>query len=160
MDFIAAETINAATADYKHLTSPSSFFICPLHTCDSNVKCENVKIGIMPILFLMNVNLLYLCRWLVWPLTVPRNLSSACHSSLYWAYNELWLWISAEWIHSWGMQSNVGWCESSQQQCYLLNGYLNKDKQVWAWQITLCNIFSICSEWMNSQTNIMTHCWA
>lgn len=36
MDFIAAETINAATADYVNLIPPSSFF--PLHTSDSDIK--------------------------------------------------------------------------------------------------------------------------
>lgn len=39
MDFIAAETINAATADYMHLISPLQ--LSPPHTSDSDTKCKS-----------------------------------------------------------------------------------------------------------------------
>ena len=49
MDFIAAETINAATADYMH-------FISPLHLSSLILltQTQNANLGIMPILFLIN----------------------------------------------------------------------------------------------------------
>lgn len=59
MDFIAAETINAAVADYMHL---DPFVPFPLSLL---TQIHNVNVGIMPLLFLMNANLFYLCRCLV-----------------------------------------------------------------------------------------------
>lgn len=60
MDFIAAQTINAATADFMHsistsLSTPSILL----------AQIWNVNIEMMLILFLMNVKPLYLCRCLV-----------------------------------------------------------------------------------------------
>lgn len=76
MDFIAAETINAATADYMH-------FISPLHLSSLILltQTQNANLGIMPILFLINANLSYLCRCLV---TIDRFKESVfCLSFLF-----------------------------------------------------------------------------
>lgn len=63
MDFIAAETINAATADYMHLISP--LHLAPPPPPYFWLRHKNVNMGMMPIPFLINANLFYLCRCLV-----------------------------------------------------------------------------------------------